>query len=110
MDNTQLTPQHHALAKKVQWGLGLAGAAIVSPVIFLAVKGLIGLSIAGLIGVTVWNFAPVVGIKLATWKLRAVKADARNNPIETMEQLYMNKVEEIREKDRNIEKNGAIVK
>ena len=73
------------LAAGVKWGIGLVGAAVIAPVVFLAVQGIVGLILAGLLGLAVVNFAPVVGMKFANWKLRGLKAEARTNPIETMQ-------------------------
>ena len=63
------------LSSAVKWGLGIAAAVLISPVIFLAVQGLIGLALAGIVGLAIINFAPVLGMKFANWKLKAIKAD-----------------------------------
>lgn len=101
-ETTPPDPQHQRLATALKWGIGLLGAAIIAPVIFFAVKGLIGLAIAGIVGLTIVNFAPVVGMKLATWKLKLIEADAEDNPIETMQALYVDKTRELQEADQNI--------
>lgn len=72
------------LATYAKWGLALLAAAIISPIIFFAVKGLIGLALAGLIGLTIVNFAPVVAMKFANWKVKAITHEAKQNPIEKM--------------------------
>ena len=66
--------------------VGLTGL-IVAPVIFLAIKGLIGLVIAGVVGLGVVTFTPWVTMKFANWKVRAIMAEAKENPIETMVNL-----------------------
>jgi hypothetical protein len=71
------------LAAKVKWALVAAGALLISPVIFMIVKGLVGLAIAGVVGLAIVQFAPVVSMKFANWKLSALKGEARGNPIET---------------------------
>lgn len=72
------------IATVVKWGLGIAAAVVISPVIFLAVKGLIGLAIAGVIGLGIIHFAPVIAMKFANWKVKAIVHEARENPIETL--------------------------
>jgi hypothetical protein len=72
-------------------GLVALGALIISPIIFLVVKGIVGLVIAGVIGLIVVNFAPVVSMKLANWKVRGIVAEAKENPIETMINLLNEK-------------------
>lgn len=69
--------------------IGLA-ALIVSPLIFLVVKGIVGVAIAGVVGLAAITMAPVVGMKFANWKLRAIKNEATKNPIETMEASLIN--------------------
>lgn len=63
------------------------GALIISPIIFMVVQGIVGLAIAGLIGLLVVNFAPVVSMKLANWKVASIIQEAKENPIETMVNL-----------------------
>lgn len=79
------------LATKVKWGLAAAAALIISPVVFLIVKGLVGLAIAGVLGMAIISFAPVVSMKFANWKLKAIKAEAAANPVETMQNVYREK-------------------
>lgn len=79
------------LSSAVKWGLGIAAAVLISPVIFLAVQGLIGLALAGIVGLAIINFAPVLGMKFANWKLKAIKAEAARNPVETMQAVYAEK-------------------
>lgn len=71
------------LSTAVKWSLGLLAAVIISPIIFLAIKGLVGLAIAAIVGMGIINFAPVLSMKFANWKLKALKDEARENPIET---------------------------
>ena len=69
------------------------GALIISPIIFLVVKGIVGLIIAGTIGLLVVNFAPVVSMKLANWKVKVIVSEAKENPIATMVNLlYAKKI------------------
>ena len=75
------------LATAVKWGIGLLAAAIIAPVVFLAVQGLIGVMVAGTLGLALVNFAPVLGMKFANWKLKGLKHEARANPIETRQQI-----------------------
>lgn len=66
--------------------VGLIGATglIVAPIIFFAITGLLGLLVAGIIGSAIVTFAPVWSMKLANWKVKAIMAEAKENPIETM--------------------------
>jgi len=77
-----------------KWGkvfmIGVA-ALIVSPVIFVVVKGLIGLAVAAFVGLIIVTFAPIVSMKFANWKVRGIVAEARENPIETLQNLLIAK-------------------
>lgn len=66
--------------------IGLAGL-VVSPFVFLAVKGIAGLILAGVLGLAIVSFAPWVAMKFANWKVKAVVHEATENPIETMVNL-----------------------
>jgi len=79
------------IATAVKWGLGLLAALVVSPIIFMVVKGLVGLAVAGVVGLALINFAPVVAMKFANWKLKAIKGEAARNPVETMQNVYQEK-------------------
>ena len=76
--------------KYARWAkIGLVGLAglIVSPVIFLAIQGIIGLAIAAVAGLSIVTFAPWASMKFANWKVKAITAESKENPIETMVNL-----------------------
>ena len=83
-------------AKVKKWStvalIGVVGL-VVSPIIFLAIQGLIGLIIAGIVGLAVVTFTPWMTMKFANWKVKAIMAEARENPIETMVNLLSAKRE-----------------
>lgn len=69
----------------LKWGIALTGAALVAPIAFLAIKGIVGAAIAGVLGLIVVNFAEPVAFSLANLRLKAIKAEARANPVETLQ-------------------------
>ncbi len=73
------------LARWVGVGLVAATIIVVTPLIYTLIKGLAGLVVAGVIGAAIISFAPVVAMKFANWKLKAIKSEARANPIETLQ-------------------------
>jgi flagellar biosynthesis chaperone FliJ len=79
------------LARWVKWGAGLAGAAIIAPIVFLAIQGLIGLIVAGVLGLVIVHGAPVLATMFANWKIKAIKAEAARNPVETMQAVLQEK-------------------
>lgn len=81
-------------AKYKTWfnvGLVALAALIVSPIIFLVVKGMLGLIVAVVIGLAAVNLAPLVSMKLANWKVKGIVSEAKENPIETMVNLLVEK-------------------
>jgi len=85
------TSKKESIQKKATIGLIIAAGLVVSPVIFLAIKGLIGLMIAAIIGLSVVTFSPWVAMKFANWRVRSIAAEAAENPIETMTNLLIEK-------------------
>lgn len=76
---------------------------IVSPVIFLAIKGIVGLIIAALAGLSVVTFTPWIAMKFANWRVKAITAEAKENPIETMVNLLISKREAYAQFKENVE-------
>lgn len=79
------------IEKWAKIGLISAIGLLVSPIIFLTIKGLIGLAIAAVIGLTMVTFAPWVSMKFANWKVKAIVHEAGENPIETLTNLLIAK-------------------
>jgi Tfp pilus assembly protein FimV len=86
--------------KYYKWGqiavIGVLGL-IASPIVFLAIKGIIGLMVAATLGLAAITFAPYISMKFANWKVAAIVAEAKENPIETMEKLLIAKKQAYRE-------------
>jgi hypothetical protein len=86
----------------IKWGVTLLAVAVVAPIAWMAVTGIVGLAIAGAIGLIGINAAPVVALKLSNMKDRAIDAEhvsnitkvsnaAAVNPIETLIQQSLEK-------------------
>ena len=61
----------------------------VAPFIFLTIKGLVGLAVAAAVGLSLVNIGiPWFAVKMANWRLKALKHEASLNPIETLENQY----------------------
>ena len=88
MNLKEIGSKRDSLAKKYKWGLTALVALLVSPIIFLIVKGLIGLAIAAVVGVGIVNGLPVWSMRMANWRLKALKMEAMRAPIETMQNIY----------------------
>lgn len=102
METPKLTEKQQKIMTIAKWGIGLVACAIVAPVAYLAITGLVGILIAAGIGLIGINAAPVVALKLANMKDRAIDAErvenikqvvtaASVNPIETLIQQSFEK-------------------
>jgi chromosome segregation ATPase len=83
------------LATVIKWALGLLLAAAASPIVFMAVKSLVGvlfaliLTWAIVMGVT--QVLPALSFILSNWMLKLVKLEARTNPVETLQNQLIHK-------------------
>ncbi|KVU84267.1 hypothetical protein WK76_24880 [Burkholderia ubonensis] len=68
----------------IKWTIIGLSVAVVAPVAFLVLKGIVGLAAAGIVGLSAINFGPVIAMKLANQKVKAVIVEAQTNPIETL--------------------------
>ena len=115
MSSAEVDPEvrRKRIARNTKILITLVVGLIVSPVIFLAVKGVVGLAVAWLLaeasrhtaeglGTVAVQFAPVVSMKVANWKLKMIKAEAERNPIETMQIILVEKSEAIQQGDEKI--------
>jgi hypothetical protein len=69
---------------------GLVGF-FVAPFVFIAIKGIVGLVVAAAISFVAIQFMPYFGSLVANWRLKAIKAEASKNPIETLQNDLMDK-------------------
>lgn len=88
MNLKEIGSKRDSLAAKYKWGLTALVALLVSPIIFLIVKGLVGLAIAAVVGIGIVNGLPVWSMRMANWRLKALKMEAMRAPIETMQNIY----------------------
>lgn len=87
MNLQELNKKRQQYATFVKWGLVLLAIAL-APFIMWAVKNLAIAAAAGAVGLAIVNFAPAVAMKFANWKLKAIKAEATKNPIETLQNVF----------------------
>jgi hypothetical protein len=90
-------------------GIGVIGF-LVAPMIFLTIKGIIGLAIAAAIGAALIAFTPWYAMKLANWRLAAIKAEARKSPVETMQNVYNTKEQNLKDQNTRITEFSTKVK
>lgn len=87
MINDNSDPKRAKLAKWLKIGIAVAFCVAISPIMVLAIQGLVGLIVALGIGLAAINLAPWFSIKMATWTLKLIKKDAAENPVETRQQI-----------------------
>jgi hypothetical protein len=69
---------------------------LVAPFIFIAIKGIVGLIIAAAVSFITIQFIPFFALKIANWRLRAIKWEAGRNPIETLQNDYGKRLEALK--------------
>lgn len=84
-----------AMAKTLAWLLTIPLAAIVAPIIWAGVGGIIGLILGLAVLWTSIKFAPVFSRMVSNQVLKAIKWEARRNPIETYERQFSEQNEQI---------------
>lgn len=80
-------------------GLGVL-ALVVGPLMFTILHGLgaiAALLVATAAITTVWKFIPYCGMVIGNWRLKAIKAEASKNPIETLQNQFNEKTKAIAE-------------
>jgi hypothetical protein len=96
-------------AKFLAWGVGLVGAVLIAPFIFLAVKGIVGLGLALASGWLLIKLAPWFSTWSSNLALKLIRYEARVNPIETMMSVYKERREATDEAEKQIKTfNGQV--
>lgn len=97
-----MTDKKEILATRFKWAIAGLACIVVAPFVFLLVQGIIGLAIAALCGATAIAAAPVVAMKLTNWKLNGLKSEARENPIESRQNIALQARERIRQAETEL--------
>lgn len=105
MTNTTKTPEQ----KAARWGFWAKIASfaaiglVAAPIVAMTIYGIAGLIVAGVLAASAIVFAPIVGDILQNWKLKALKAEARRNPVETLQNELLRRTVLLNEKKDSIE-------
>jgi len=90
-------------------GLCIAGL-LFAPIALMTIKGLVSLIVVGVIALfTVNVIVPWLAVSLANWRLKALKAAASANPIETLENQYKDRQDALIKIRDNIKDFYAVV-
>ena len=101
--NSETEIKKQKLVTAVKFGLIGLFCAVIAPIVWMSVTGIAGMMVAFGIGVVGINAAPVIALKAANMKYRAIDAEkvdhlvkvqvaASENPIETLQLEYENRV------------------
>lgn len=93
------------VAVGLKWGGGLLALAVVSPLAFLALKGLIGMAavgVAAFAGLVVIKLAPAVSLRLTNLSTKMVLNEIKRNPVESMIDLRSEKLVALNEQSGRI--------
>lgn len=109
MNNTDIEAKRRRIEGIVKVGGLCAAAFFVAPFVFIVIKGLLGMIAAAAIGWGVIFFTPVVARMAANLRLKAIKAEAARNPIETLQNDYGRRQQQLRDFAERIKDFGAAV-
>lgn len=90
-----LDAMHRKYATLAKYGMIAVVAAVSYPLAVMALEGLLVWLAVGVVTLIASNYAPAVGNYFANQKIAAIKAVAEANPIETMENLRIEKQHEL---------------
>jgi hypothetical protein len=110
MESHSLDLKRVALANKVKIAGGVVGCLIVAPFAYFILQGLgalVALAIAGFLAFTVIQLAPWYADVIANWRMKLIMAEANKNPIETMNNIYVDNMNTIAAKDEKIKAFSA---
>jgi len=88
-----------------RWGIAGVGLIVLTPLMFLLLKGIavaMALGVAGAVGFTSIFLAPLFSFKLANWRMKMMIAEVEDNPIETLQNLRVEKQAELERADQKI--------
>jgi hypothetical protein len=88
-------------------GIALVAIFLVAPFIFVLVKGLIGLAAAVTIAGVFIALAPAASLVIANLGVSMLKFEAARNPVETLQNEYREKAQQLEEKKEAIETGTA---
>ena len=94
--------QRAGIEKAVKIGVVALACAVSYPIAVLAFQGLIMWAAFGVGVLVISNFAPAIATWFANKKIQALVAVIEANPIETMQSLYAEKAEELKEAENSI--------
>lgn len=85
---TDLMRYHKRINNWAKLGIIAVAALIAAPVVFVIIKGIVGLAVAALLGGTVIMVAPALSMRIANTRLALKKREAMRAPIETMQNQH----------------------
>jgi hypothetical protein len=86
-----LESKRKKIKKWVTIGAIFVGCVFVAPIVGLAIQGLIGLALFGIISLITINLTPWLSDVVANWRLKLIKAEAARNPVETLQNDFVQK-------------------
>lgn len=102
MTIVDLDARRENVTKWAKYSLIAIGAALSAPLAFLALEGLVAWGAFALVLFLLVNFAPVFATWVANKHIQALVAAVEANPIETMQNLFAEKSQDLADADRNI--------
>lgn len=93
-------------------GLGTVSVVVfglLAPFLFMAVGGLVAAIVFLVIVGAAMALAPAMSMKFANWRIKAIQAEARRNPIQTMTAVLIRRQQDLGKQNAKIDKYEAAV-
>jgi hypothetical protein len=110
MENNGLELRKVAFSRNVKIAGGALACLVIAPLTYFILQGILGmlaLGAAGVVAFTVIQLAPWYADKVANWRIKLLVSEANKNPIETMQNIYMDNMKTIAAKDEKIKNFAA---
>lgn len=98
MDLTPLDAERRRdrLAGVIQWAVVAGVGALVAPIAFALLQAAVALALSAVLAMSAVAYAPVLATRLANWKMAAILAEARANPMPTLERELLTRQHALR--------------
>ncbi len=101
-----MDPRAKRAAAFVKYAVILAVGFFVSPFIWAAIGGLLGLIAAAAIMTTTWVVIPWLGAVAANLRIKLIKAEAAKNPVETLQAEHLRQAEQLEIRGKGLTEQG----
>lgn len=111
MSTTSITdPRAQRWGNIIKWITLILGFAIIGPVVWLAIGGLVGFIIFAAIYLATWMLRKPAEVWAANMRLKMIKQAVAQNPVETLQEEHRKQTIELNNRKKAIEEMGGAIR